>query len=103
MVSHKNATNVVKALDQFGFAPIGLKKEDFLNPDEFVQLGYPPNRIDIVTSCDGVDFEICYQAKKQIIIDDFNINFIDIENLKKNKKATARPQNLADLDNLEQK
>ena len=103
LVSHENADNVIKSLKQFGFGSLGLKKEDFLKPDEFVQLGYPPNRIDIVTSCDGVEFETCYQSRKQVIVDGLAINFIDIENLKKNKKASARPQDLADLDNLEPK
>ncbi len=103
LVSHENAENVLKSLKQFGFGSLGLQKEDFLKPDEFVQLGYPPNRIDIVTSCDGVEFETCYQSRKQVIVDDLTINFIDIENLKKNKKASARPQDLADLDNLEPK
>jgi hypothetical protein len=32
-----------------------------------------------------------------------NSDLIDLENLKKNKKATGRPQDLADLDNLEPK
>jgi len=103
LVSHENAVNVLNSLKQFGFGLLGLQKEDFLKPDEFVQLGYPPNRIDIVTSCDGIEFETCYQSRKQVIIDDLTINFIDIENLKKNKKASARPQDLADLDNLEPK
>ena len=65
-----------------------------------MQLGYPPNRIDIVMSCDGIEFESCYQTKNQIIVNGLTINFIDIENLKRNKKASARPQDLADLDNL---
>ncbi len=103
LVSHENAENVLKSLKQFGFGSLGLQKEDFLRPDEFVQLGYPPNRIDIVTSCDGVVFETCYESKKQVIVGDLTINFIDLENLKKNKKASARPQDLADLDNLDPK
>ena len=103
LVSNENANNVLEALKQFGFGSLGLQKEDFLIPDEFIQLGYPPNRIDIVTSCDGVEFETCYSSKKQIEVEGLKIDFIDIENLKKNKKASARPQDLADLDNLEPK
>ncbi len=100
LVSHENAEKVLVALKQFGFGSLGLQKEDFLKPDEFVQLGYPPNRIDIVTSCDGVEFDQCYQTKNQLIIDGLAIDFIDIDNLRKNKAASARPQDLADLDNL---
>ena len=101
MVSRNNAENIINALKQFGFGSLGLEESDFLEPDEFVQLGQPPNRIDIVTSCDGIDFEECYQNKEQITVDGLMIDFINIENLKKNKKASARPQDLADLDNLQ--
>ena len=103
LTSHENAENILTSLKLFGFGSLGLQKEDFLKPDEFVQLGYPPNRIDIVMSCDGVDFENCYQSRKQLITEGLSIDFIDIENLKKNKKASGRPQDLADLDNLEPK
>jgi hypothetical protein len=34
-------------------------------------------------------------------VDGVSIEFIDLENLKKNKKATGRHQDLADLENLE--
>ena len=103
LVSHENAENTITALRQFGFGSLGLQKEDFLKPDEFIQLGQPPNRIDIVTSCVGVDFEECYLSRKEIIADGLSISFINIENLKRNKKASGRPQDLADLDNLEPK
>jgi hypothetical protein len=43
LVSEENAENLMIALKQFGFGSVGLHKEDFLKPDEFVQLGYPPN------------------------------------------------------------
>ena len=43
----------------------------------------------------------CYSSKVEVTIEDTTINFIDLENLKKNKKATGRYQDLADLENLE--
>lgn len=89
------------ALQQFGFGSVGLQKEVFLKPDEFVQLGIPPNRIDLVMSCDGIDFEECFKSRIQIESEGLMINFIDLDNLKKNKKASGRPQDLADLDNLQ--
>ena len=88
---------------QFGFGNVGLQKADFLKSNRFVQLGYPPNRIDLVTSCDGVDFNECYKSRIEVKIDNLSISLIDLENLKKNKKASGRPQDLADLDNLKPK
>lgn len=101
LISEENAENVIVALDLFGFGSVGLCKEDFLKPDEFVQLGYPPNRIDMVMSCDGVEFEECYDSRIQVDDDGLLLNFIDLDNLRKNKKASGRPQDLADLDNLQ--
>ena len=96
-----NAAKIVKALEQFGLASLGLKAEDFLVPDQIVQLGYPPNRIDVLTTLPGVEFERCYASRVQVEIGGVAVNFIDLENLKKNKKATGRTQDLADLENLE--
>ena len=100
-MTEENAAKVVRALDQFGFASLGLKVWDFLEADQIIQLGYPPSRIDILTTLLGVKFSDCYPVRVSIEMDGVSVNFIDLENLKKNKKATGRHQDLADLENLE--
>jgi hypothetical protein len=95
-----NASKIIQTLDQFGFGSLGLKAEDFLEIDTIIQLGYPPNRIDLMTTLPGVDFDDCFKARLQIEIDETIVNFIDLENLKKNKEASGRNQDLADLENL---
>lgn len=100
-IDPENASKIIQTLDQFGFGSLGLKVDDFLELDTIIQLGYPPNRIDLMTTLPGVDFEICYEAKIQVEIDEIIVNFIDLENLKKNKKASGRNQDLADLENLD--
>lgn len=99
--SQENAMRIVKALEQFGFASLGLQAEDFLVPDQVIQLGFPPNRIDILTSVEGVAFQGCYASRVQVVLDGIRVNFIDLENLKKNKRAVGRAQDLADLEKLE--
>jgi hypothetical protein len=96
----ENADRVVQALEQFGFGSLGLKPADFLEPSQVIQLGYPPRRIDLLTSLKGVDFNDCYQDRTTIVIEGMNIDFINLANLKKNKQATGRHQDLADLENL---
>ena len=96
-----NASKIISSLGQFGFGSLGLKEEDFLELDTIIQLGYPPNRIDLMTTLPGVDFDDCFKARLQIEIDETIVNFIDLENLKKNKAASGRNQDLADLENLE--
>ena len=97
----ENASRIIKALRQFGFGSLDLKESDFMEPDQVIQLGYPPNRIDIITSLSGVEFSECYPSHITAEIDGVNVNFIDLINLKKNKKATGRHQDLADIENLE--
>ena len=100
-LSTDNANKIIEALKEFGFGSLGLKPEDFLESDQIIQLGYPPNRIDILTTLKDLKFEDCYESKIEVEIQDLHIDFIDIENLKKNKRATGRPQDLADAENLE--
>ena len=100
-LSPDNANNILNALKKFGFGSLGLKPDDFLESDQIIQLGYPPNRIDILTSLKDLIFRDCYKAKVEVEIQGLHIDFIDIENLKKNKRATGRQQDLADAANLE--
>lgn len=100
-MTKENAAKIVKALKQFGFASLGLKESDFLEADQIVQLGYPPSRIDILTTLTGVEFSECYPSRVIVEIDGVPVNFIDLENLIKNKKAVGRHQDLADVENLE--
>lgn len=96
----KNAEKIMKVLKDFGFGSLDIKVEDFLNRDVVIQLGNPPNRIDLITELEGVNFDKCFSSKVKIKIEGITINFIDLENLKKNKKAVGRHQDLADLENL---
>ncbi|MBI3463071.1 MAG: hypothetical protein HY000_08440 [Planctomycetes bacterium] len=98
----ENAANMVKALQQFGFGSLGLKESDFLVPDQIIQLGDPPNRIDLLSTLTGVDFETCYASRVQVKIEGICVDFMDLESLKTNKRASGRHQDLADVENLEQ-
>lgn len=100
-LTQENAARIVKALEQFGFASLGLKESDFLVEDQIIQLGYAPNRIDLITSLAGIVFEECYDKRLLVEIEGVKVNFIDLDNLRKNKKATGRLQDLADLEKLE--
>ncbi len=97
----ENAARLLKALEQFGFASLGLRESDFLEPDQIIQLGYPPRRIDLLTSLPGVEFQECYLGRVEVEIEGVTVPFISLEHLKQNKRASGRHQDLADLENLE--
>jgi hypothetical protein len=73
----------------------------FLEKEKNIRMGNPPLRIEILTSIDGVEFAECYRNKRIVTIDDIDVSFISLEDLKKNKKASGRYQDLADLEHLE--
>jgi len=98
--SEENARMILAVLDEFGFGDFEIDVDDFIEPEHVIQLGLPPNRIDLVTSLTGLDFSECYESRVAFCLGDLGVNLIDVESLKKNKAATARPQDLADLDNL---
>jgi hypothetical protein len=95
-----NAQNIVAALAQFGFASLGLQPADFLETEQIIQLGFPPSRIDILTGLLGINFEDSYSSRVLTSIEGTEVSFIDLDSLKRNKRASGRPQDLADLDNL---
>lgn len=99
-VDTANAKKVIKALHEFGFEALGLTEQDFLNPLNVLQLGYPPVRIDLAMSISGVDFEACYKNKIETRIDGIPVTFIGLEDLKANKRASGRPIDLDDVENL---
>ena len=97
----ENASRLVRSLEQFGFGSLRPKEQDFLDADTIIQLGYPPRRIDLLTTLPGVDFDQCFAERVVVDFDELPVNFIDLENLKKNKLATGRAQDIADIENLE--
>ncbi|MCF7810554.1 nucleotidyltransferase family protein [bacterium] len=96
----ENARRVIKALDDFGFKSLGLTPEDFSNPDNVIQLGYPPVRIDIITSLSGVTSEEVFLGRIKDKYGDITVYYIGREQLIANKRATGRKRDIADLEAL---
>lgn len=99
-LDEQNARKVVKALVDFGFSSLNLTPADFLEPDNVIQLGYPPRRIDLLIGLEGADFDECYSKRLEEEMEGIRVCFVDRENLARLKRAAGRPQDLADLDNL---
>ena len=79
---------------------VKLTIADFVRPNHVVQLGYPPLRIDLLTSIAGVEFRSCYENRILVDMGGVTVSFIGIDDLRKNKAASGRPEDLADLHKL---
>ena len=98
--SAENAACVIQALTDFGFEGLGLEAADFMSPDKVVQLGVAPNRVDLVTSIDGVTFEEAWSGRAPGHYGAQPASYLGKPELVRNKRAAGRPQDLADLDSL---
>lgn len=96
----ENLDRLIKALNAFGFESLGISARDFEEPEAMVQLGYPPARIDLLTSIDGVKFDECFAHRTEIEISGVLLPVISVDDLIRNKLATARPKDLADVETL---
>jgi len=98
-----NAQKIIATLHAFGMEDPALHPDVFLQENKILRMGVPPLRLEITTSISGVEFDECYQSRIVDELDGIEVNLIDLENLKKNKKASGRPKDLVDLEKLEQR
>jgi predicted nucleotidyltransferase len=99
-ISNDNAAKTVNVLQKFGFDVPELSMELFLQQNKIIRLGNAPIRIEILTTISGVQFEECFRHKVKALIDGIKVNVINLEDLKKNKKACARVKDMDDIKKL---
>jgi hypothetical protein len=90
--SSDNAGRLVRVLEDFGFSSLGVTALDFETPDLVVQLGYEPNRIDILTGLTGARFEDAYPQRITANIGDLEVPIIDRASLIANKRPWSSPR-----------
>lgn len=98
-----NAERAWRALLEFG-APVeemGVSRKDLETPGVVIQIGLPPRRIDILTRISGVSFEEAWPNRAVHPFEGLQIPFLGRTEMVRNKRASGRPKDLADLDILE--
>lgn len=96
-----NAARVLRALKAYGAPTAGLSVDDLSHPDLIFQIGVPPVRIDVLTSISAVEFQEAWDARVITRFVDQEVGAISREHLIRNKRASGRTQDLADLESLE--
>lgn len=98
--SPENAKKIFLALQEFGFGNVGISEDDLLKPNYVIQLGFEPNRIDILTNIDAIEFEKAELNKQSVVIENITLPILAVEDLILAKQASARAQDLADIEKL---
>jgi hypothetical protein len=96
-----NAPRVWEAMRQFKAPMSQLSLADLSTPDQVIQIGVAPIRIDLLTSIDGVQFDDAWPNRLNIAIEGLTIAVIGRNDLLNNKRASGRPKDLADVAWLE--
>ena len=99
--SFENARAVMRALKRFGAPLHNLTEEDLQKADTIFQIGVAPRRIDILTGVTGLRFEEAYLRSMTVNVEGIQVRVPSLEDLIRNKRATARPKDLADAETLE--
>jgi hypothetical protein len=99
-MSESNSEKVASAFRDFGMPEEAMTESLFLEENTVIRMGVPPVRLEVITSASGVDFNECYSNREVIEIDSILINFISLQDLKKNKRAAGRYKDMDDLEHL---
>src|SRR4029077_2088962 len=98
--SHANAELVLRAVTQFGFSSLDISAADLTVPGKVIQLGYEPNRIDLMTSVTGVTFDDAWDDRSPGQLDGLPVTFIGRASLLRNKDSTGRAKDRIDAEEL---
>jgi len=97
-----NARRVWTALQDFGAPLSKVTPEDFCTADIVYQMGVPPQRIDILTSISGVDFDDAWPDRMVVPIDGLSVPVLGVRQLYANKLASGRDKDRQDATTLKE-
>lgn len=95
-----NLDRLRSVLEHFGFRPGSLPVPLFDPPRTLLRMGMPPNRLEILSEIAGVEFSDCYPRRQWMDLDGVAVSVLDLNDLKKNKSATGRARDAADVEKL---
>jgi hypothetical protein len=97
----ENADRLMKVLNEFGMGSLGIERKSLSTADTVIQMGYPPARIDLLTSIEDVEFMQAYPHALRVVIEEIPLTIISREHFLKNKRALGRHKDLADAEALD--
>jgi len=101
MANPDNAKAVTRAIKAFGAPLMELTERDFHKPGMVFQIGNEPQRIDIISAVDGLDYADAVGRAVTMNVDGMEIKVLSLDDLIVNKRASGRPKDIADALALE--
>jgi len=103
--SAENSQRLFQALQKFG-APLDsdhITPATFTQGDLVYQIGVAPVRVDILTRITGVEFPNAWKNKVSGTAFGVAVQFLSLDHLMTNKRATGRSSDLEQLEHLSRK
>lgn len=95
-----NITRLRSALDLFGLPTTEEQAREFSDPGSIIRLGFAPFRIEMMNDISGITFEEAWGQRIAGQFGEVDVFFISLPDLLTNKRASARPKDLSDIDEL---
>jgi hypothetical protein len=97
----ENARRILHALKKFGFESLNLSVQDLIQPESVIQLGFPPVRIDMITTLTGLNWQQIESGKVKGKFGTVEVFYLGKKEFIENKKALGRKKDLADIEAIE--
>lgn len=98
--SSSNVAGIGRALERFGLPTTVADRKRFAEPGNIVRMGLPPVRIELINTISGVTFATAWKHRVPGTYGKTPVHYLSLPDLLKNKSASARPKDLADVDEL---
>lgn len=98
--TRENAARLLAAVNAFGFPTASLQPADITDPDRVVQLGVEPVQIHIMSAISGVSWEEAWAGHAIARCGSSEVGFLGRAEFLKNKRASGRLKDLADIEAL---
>lgn len=100
--TRKNIERLRDALTDFGFAPSD-EIYQLASGNKMIDLGREPHKIQILNEISGVSFQEAWRSRRSARAHGRTLHFLGREAFIKNKRASGRPKDLADIETLTRK
>lgn len=98
--TEENFARLLEAVRLFFGEDLAGLDINFLKNNDTLYFGYEPNKVEVIQNVDGLVFAEAYPRRVETTMDGVPVKLVCLSDLRKNKQASGRYKDLADLEQL---
>lgn len=95
-----NGARLLTAMASFGFPTAAITPQDIADGRKVIQMGEIPVQLHVMSTIDGVTWDEVWQGRETGLLGQQKVAFIGETEYLKNKRASGRLKDLADIEAL---